>query len=294
MKKLFYFLCIFIGSKTFAQIFPVAPSMWANSELNHQFGTNTTTGQAPIFFPKNVFGPPPSSASPGNPSYMQSDIVSLGRNGFVSLGFFPTIENRPGYDLIVFENVLRLSANNDFGEWMIVQASIDGVNWKTFPFDSISGEGLAGKKVTYNGPNQKDTSSIGGDAFDLDLVGLDSAKYIRVIDATIFQERKGCSGCASTELDAIAAVHQVGDAVGVKNYRSNSIKIFSNQNQIIINQLENKIIQIEIFDLMGRKIYQNKTIERSFYIDKNELSASVNIVTISDEEGKITVKKIIF
>lgn len=230
-------------------------SMWASSELEHRFGNNQTGGQLPVVYPQNVFSKPPTDASPDNPSYMQTDICSLGGDsGYVALGFYPTILNGPGYDFTVFENVLRVIGGTDtavFEEWMKVAVSNDGVTWYTFPYDASSGEGLAGRNFTYgNTATYKDPKQSGGDPFDLSVLGLDSAKYVRLTDATELQVSEG----GSADLDAVAAIWQVGDnTTQINTISPVNAKLDVSGNTAFYCLSEN-CSAVEVVDMAGRLV----------------------------------------
>ena len=287
-------LCVALGGQAVAQIIPHGPGMWANSELDHKFGTNVTYGQAVAFYPDNVLTQPPSDASPDNPSYMQTDVVSIGRNGYVSLGFNPLIVNGPGYDFIVFENVLR-TASGDFGEWMRVEVSKDGNTWYKFPYDTVSGEGMAGRKVTKDGSAStfKDTSICGGDAFDLSVVGLDTMKYIRLYDATNYQAAMGCSICTSADLDAIAAVWQVGDAIPNRiPVRTMPLtKMYYANDYLYINSLAKNTMQVQVYGLQGNMLQNFSTSPNaSHYLP---LVAGVYMIKVQLPSGEAMVQKMV-
>ncbi|MCS6894521.1 MAG: hypothetical protein NZZ60_00010 [Bacteroidia bacterium] len=177
---------------------------------SYQFGTSQTFGQSAEHFPYNVIGPICTSATPMTPCADPCQVVSLGKGGFITLEFEPPIADGVGVDFIVFENAFRYGSGQVFDEWMIVSASQDGVSWQTFPYDSVSGVGLAGRSPTgcegCSGPiDWQDPSQAGGDAFDLAVVGIPWAKYIRLTDATHWQSPNRLSA----DLDGAVAVHQL-------------------------------------------------------------------------------------
>ncbi|MDW8133969.1 MAG: hypothetical protein RMJ66_02770 [Bacteroidia bacterium] len=95
---------------------------------------------------------------------------------------------------------------------MIVEVSQDGENWRTFPYDSLTGRGLAGRTPTgcmsCSAPiNWQDPAQAGGDTFDLRVVGLPWIRFVRVRDATHWQSPDRLSA----ELDGIVAIHQLSN-----------------------------------------------------------------------------------
>ncbi len=188
---------------------PTAPSPWPVRVHSHHFGTSQTFGQDLRYFPANVLGVICTTATPTSPCADPCQVVSLGKGGYIALEFDPPITDGPGPDFIVFENAFRYGNGQVFDEWMGVEVSQDGQNWVTFPFDSLTGEGLAGRTPTgcagCSGPiDWQDPAQAGGDAFDLAQVGLSWARYVRVWDATHWQSPDRLSA----ELDGMVAIHQ--------------------------------------------------------------------------------------
>jgi hypothetical protein len=190
---------------------PTPPSIWPIAVRAYAFGTSQTFGQDPQYFPYNVLGVICTTATPTAPCADPCQVVSLGKGGYIELAFDPPIADGPGADFIVFENAFRYGNGQVFDEWMIVSVSQDGQTWLTFPYDSVTGEGLAGRTPTgcsgCSGEdiNWQDPVRAGGDAFDLSEVGLAWARYVRVEDATRFQPPDRLSA----DLDGVVAIHQL-------------------------------------------------------------------------------------
>ncbi len=185
------------------------PSIWPVAVVDYQFGVSQTFGQDSSYFPYNILGPICTTATPISPCADPCQVVSLGKGGYVVLAFDPPIADGLGADFIVFENPFAYGNGLVFEEWMIIQASQDGRSWHTFPFDSVTGAGLAGRTPTgcsnCTGPiSWQDPTQAGGDAFDLALVGLPWAKYVKIMDATRYQPPDRLSA----DLDGAVAIHQ--------------------------------------------------------------------------------------
>lgn len=208
-----------------------AQSAWAFEVSDHFFGYGQTFGQDSSNFPYNVLGQACIPASTYSPCASPSEVCSLGKDGWITLKFNPPIFNGPDKDFTVFENAFVYSDNPYlvFEEWMIVSVSDDGVNWFTFPFDSISGTGFAGKTPTASGSvNFFDPVVSGGDAFDLDLSGMDSVHFVRLQDATRYQSPDRLSA----DLDAVLALHQV---TGMEEEKLSRWNITVSNGKIIIS-----------------------------------------------------------
>ncbi|GIW41808.1 MAG: hypothetical protein KatS3mg076_2385 [Candidatus Binatia bacterium] len=162
-------------------------------------------------FPQVVLGPPEG----GGESQGSLDVLSLGHGGEIVLGFLDeVICDGPGPDFTVFENPFRFGTGV-FAELGIVAASRDGKDFRTFPFDPVSWEGLAGRTPvlsnTSNGIDPTDPRISGGDSFDLAAVGLEWAAFVRILDAGDLVEDPGNRlpgpGTAGFDLDAVVAIH---------------------------------------------------------------------------------------
>lgn len=154
----------------------------------------------------------------GGGLYIQSaDVVSLGNGGEIILSFprfFPIDGSGP--DFIVFENAFtpRGSATL-FMEPGIVGVSQDGINFIDFPCSlSATYSGCTGTHAVlansdYNTINPRDPNTAGGDAYDLQTLGLNYIKYIRIRDANLklAGEAATSTGQAGFDLDAVAIVH---------------------------------------------------------------------------------------
>jgi len=196
--------------------------------------------------PGIVLGPPGDSF----PTTGSVSTVSLGRGGWILLSFTDNvILDGPGPDFIVFENAFFRSlvptdpnqSYNVFAEPGSVAVSDDGVSFFQFPYDpgplQYVGQdatpssalpllqGLAGITPTFTGnytvpddpmawdPNGRGgVSGAGGDAFDLAVVGLDSARYVLVRDLGL---PTGFAGSAEGfDLDSVVALHSRPASLG--------------------------------------------------------------------------------
>lgn len=144
------------------------------------------------------------------------DTVSLGCEGSLTVGFVdPPITNQEGADFIVFENPFP-----GFSEPVRVEVSQDGCTWVPFPCDPKTLEGCAAvnpvKANASNDIDPRDPTLAGGDAFDLETVGIDEARFVRVIDVSRAHHGSGewCdpsklagNGKGGSDIDAIVSVH---------------------------------------------------------------------------------------
>jgi hypothetical protein len=190
-------------------------AQWATQVIAHQFGANQTAGQSSDYFPANVLGSVSAAATVNVPANLPSEVLSLGRNGWVVLGFDGLVLDEAGADFTVFENAFTTPTGYTFDEWLIVSVSMDGQTWQTFPYDTLTGAGMAGRTPTYENAylNYRNPALSGGDAFDLAQLGLSQARYVRLQDATQYQSFDRLSA----EVDAVAVLHRAtaNDAAGL-------------------------------------------------------------------------------
>lgn len=179
------------------------PDPWADRVVSIMPGDGAGFGQDR--FPDVVLGPPQG----GGESSGSLDVLSLGRDGVIVLEFTDLIAvDGPGVDLLVFENPF-----GTFFETGVVAVSDDGVEWKEFgcAADDVDGgfPGCAGAHVVFGNPSMgvsaTDPRVAGGDGFDLSLVGLTRARFVRIRDSG--RNRFYGPPGGGFDLDAIAVVN---------------------------------------------------------------------------------------
>lgn len=174
------------------------------------YGTGAGFGQAQM--PEVVLGPPVGAGE--NKGSLH--VVSLGKGGSITVRLGRDAVNGPGPDLIVFENAFRLAGGpNFFVEPGEVSVSEDGTTFTAFPCvsDQPPYPGCAGLKAVFasgadGGVSPVDPEHAGGDAFDLDDLGLSRVRFVRITDRTTPDPIPNTAGF---DLDAVAVVpHDLG------------------------------------------------------------------------------------
>jgi hypothetical protein len=150
------------------------------------------------------------------------DVVSLGTGGSIVLSFETNpIVDGAGADFIVFENAFNQGgdAMNPFANPAEVSVSDDGLSWtafpctaKTFPYGSCAGWHPV-LSASSNTIACTDVMRAGGDAFDLAMIGVSHAKFVRIVD----QGAQACSAASMVntngfDLDAVVSVHAEREA----------------------------------------------------------------------------------
>lgn len=212
-------------------------------------GSGQNTGQSPEYFPLNIFGPPSQNASNSIPESNPSEILSLGFGGEIVVGFKNSyIYDGDGIDFIIFENAFVNPINKKiFAEPANVSVSEDGINYISFPFDSLTLEGCAGTKPTIGNQDPFDYNVSGGNGFDLSILGLKKAKYIKIRDIShfILENEKHPfydPTISGFDLDAVAGIYVFDETNYINDF-------FNSQNKyeklIIYNYLGSKIASYE-------------------------------------------------
>lgn len=181
---------------------------FADAVSSVMYGRNATYGQDEM--PDVVLGPPVGAGDRQG----SLDVVSLGVGGEIVLRFGRVAIDADGPDLAVFENAFWVNGDSDqpFAEPGIVGVSDDGVSFVDFPCDTtaLPYAGCAGVAPVYatTAVEAVDSSTSGGDLFDLATIGVARALYVRIRDA-----ERGAPGPpnAGFDLDAVVVLHPGDD-----------------------------------------------------------------------------------
>ncbi len=164
--------------------------------------------------PDLVLGPPVGAGELQGSTH----TLSLGDGGSIVVRFDePGLCDRPGPDLIIFENAFYAGSRMGplFVEVGIVALSVDGIHFVEIPFDAQTFDGLAGRTPVYSNPDNgippTAVSEAGGDSFDLASVGLATARYVRITDPGMAIADAGNrvvpGNSGGFDLDAMASLH---------------------------------------------------------------------------------------
>jgi len=172
---------------------------WADNSPEVHYGEGGGYGQP--FYPENILGPPDPAATPYFPSYGENNLLTPGKDGWVVVEFTDnSIIDGPGPDFTVFENVLD-TGSGYFQECAYIEVSQNGLYWVPFPWNGTTLEGLAGLMPT-TGADPTNPAVSGGDLFDLEDIGLNWVRFVKLTD---------CGDSAADgglfDLDAVVAVN---------------------------------------------------------------------------------------
>ncbi|MBI2337470.1 MAG: hypothetical protein HYU97_11990 [Deltaproteobacteria bacterium] len=157
-------------------------------------------------FPEIVLGSPQGGGNLG----AGLNVLSLGTSGEIILESESFAFDGPGADLMVFENPFLIGGNpnNPFKELGTVSVSHNGEAFVDFACDADNAAllypGCAGVHPVQANPNNNidptDPNVAGGDAFDLNQVGVGSIKFVKITDL----DNGGGGGAAGFDLDAVS------------------------------------------------------------------------------------------
>jgi hypothetical protein len=154
--------------------------------------------------PGIVLGPPLGAGQTAG----SVDVLSLGAGGVIELRLGVDVVDGEGADLIVFENAFE-GAGLVFGEPGRLSVSADGESWTDFPCDASAQppNGCAGYEPVFAQTEEAalDVEGAGGDAFDLALVGVARARFVRI--TSMVGQANGEDGKAGFDLDAVAVLN---------------------------------------------------------------------------------------
>ncbi|MBN2668069.1 MAG: T9SS type A sorting domain-containing protein [Bacteroidales bacterium] len=211
-----------------------------------------------------------------------SNIVSLGRGGQITLSFDTLIVNRPGADFVCFEN----GFTPNFLELGWVEVSYDGIDYIRFPnysytnapvdaFGSVDPTKIDGYCSKYQ--------QAYGTPFDLDSVGLDSIRYIRLVDIVgdgsaldshghPIYDPYPTSGSAGLDIDAVGVIHAGKIDESIYIIQTENINIYPNpaDDHIIVETIHELSLHnntVEIFNLSGQLVKQAMIENSSLSID---------------------------
>ena len=214
---------------------PAGAEPFADAVVSYTIGTGGGAMESAL--PGVVLGPPRG----GGAFRGGTDTLSLGLGGSIVVAFTDNVVvDRPGPDLTVFENAFLVHGQTTlapYAEPGTVSVSADGVHWVAYPcaldlppyypgcagvypvFANADDPAAPSPLVPSTAPIADlvgvpfdgfvPPAGSGGDSFDLALVGLHAARFVR-IDASQIDPR--LAGFSGFDLDAVAAVNSLDTA----------------------------------------------------------------------------------
>ncbi|MDR2979999.1 MAG: T9SS type A sorting domain-containing protein [Bacteroidales bacterium] len=254
------------------------------------------------------YGTPEDAIGEPDPAGMA--VVSLGDSGVAILSFGLSITNGDGYDFAVFEN----SFSNTSLELGFVEVSSDGEHWVRFPATSntpsevqVGGFGII-DAIRINNFAGKHKAGW-GTPFDLeelrDSTGIDvnNINYVKIIDVIGAIDPQFAqydthgnivndpypTDFASSGFDlAGVAVLNGWRLTSIPKYNIEQISIFPNpctEIVIIRDIAENE--DIFLYNVLGGKLYENRSLGNEVRIDMQTFPAGVYLLKVGNSTNKI-------
>ncbi len=252
-------------------------------------GTGQNLGQDTAYFPKNIFGLPYYDADSIAPANGQEDVLSLGMGGEIILGFKnKVLVDVSGDDFFIYENVLKNPVTDAyFKEPGIVSVSLDGINYFTFPYDTLTLKGCAGTNPTLTKGKEYNPYTCGGNGFDIKKLGLYYIKYIKIKDFTEYIAKTPTHPnydpiLSGFDLDAVVGISLKDDNSSVENV-SNINAIHINNNILIFDKSSN-ISDIKIYSYIEELLFSS--IKNDFEIDLKSLNSNMLLISYYDNNSK--------
>lgn len=251
------------------------------------------------YYPENIFGPPSSKASNQVPASSMTEVLPIGIGGEIIVGIKDkAIFNGPGYDFIIFENAFLNPINKGiFAEPAKVSVSQDGVHFIEFPYDRESLVGLAGISPVIGSKDPFVHPACGGDAFDLDDVGLSFITHIKIVDFTeiiptldktnkYYNPEHLLSGF---DLDALSSRYVLDEASVSVNQIPKNDRFHLSQNDDFI-RISSQVLDTEfvakIFDLYGQNLL-TMTFIKYVQIPINTISNGIYLIQIMNQTDNV-------
>lgn len=258
-------------------------------------GSGQNVGQAPEYYPNNIFGPPSSKATEKFPASMPEDLLSIGIGGEIVLGIKSgKMYNGAGVDFVIFENAFKREIDGViFAEPAIVSVSQDGNNFVEFPFNEWTLSGLAGKTPTIGSISPFNYPLCGGDGFDIQELGFEYITHIKIKDVSrivsinqthpYYQPEFMVTGF---DLDAVAIIYPT-QTTSIEN-ESNNSKILKETNNSYIFECEDDF-NVYAYSLNGTQIHSTSGFN-SIEISKSELSEGLILFVVQTGSKKELIK----
>ncbi len=251
------------------------------------------------YYPQNIFGPPSIKATLQVPASSMADVLPIGFEGEIIVGFKgKALMNGHGYDFIIFENPFINPINKGiFAEPGIVSVSQDGINFIEFPYAPNTLEGLAGLTPVNGSRDPFVHPACGGDAFDLEILGLSFVTHIKIKDTTkivlsLHKDNKYYNPehiLSGFDLDAVSARYLVDiSSVGAGSNESKlQIRQFTDNLQIV-SSCSDCNYQISIYNICGVEVFDD-FIRTNQFINLNKFPKGTYFYKALDSFGKIVL-----
>ncbi len=269
-----------------------AIKMWASSYENYLPGTDVD----------DVWKTPEKAL--GKAQGQSGEVVCLGNGGQITFTFDSLIVNLLGPDFVGFENALT----DHFLELSWVEVSADGQNFVRFPNRSYTSTAVSAfgelNPEHVDGFCSKYRQGF-GTPFDLDSVGLDTVRYIKIIDiigdglsldsdGRPIYDPTPTVGSGGVDIDAIGVIHAAPLINSIVQRSASRFKVFPNpasdRVQITSDQLYKT--EVKIYNALGQLFWESY-FESKLNLDCSQWPQGYYFVKIEQEKKAETIKLLI-
>lgn len=299
MHKIKYIIFIFF-SLNLCSLFAQNLCNGIDTVYSFTAGKGQNAGQSDEYYPENIFGFPSGKASYQIPEQNPEELLSLGFEGEIIVGFRDyKIVDHEGPDFIIFENAFENPVTgNLFVEPAKIAVSNDGINFREFQYDPETLVGCAGISPTIGNGNPCDPSSIGGDAFDLADIKIDSVTHIKITDISYMLKENPSHQyydpiITGFDLDAVVGLHLIDRTLEVKEEKNAVIIYETGANRYFIRLKSFPSARYFVFNLIGT-IISKGAFREHFALDISGQPAGIYFLNIITPDEIITKKIVVY
>jgi len=250
----------------------------------------------------------------GSAEGTSSDIVSLGDNGSITLGFQHPIRNGLGNDFAVFEN----GFDNFFLELAHVEVSTDGIRFVRLP--SISNTSIATQVNSFGNTDATKIYNLAGkykqgygtpfdlsDISDSTNINLDSINFVRVIDVVgsinsnystfdsqgniINDPYPTAFNSGGFDLDGIAVINE-NTFTGISEKEVELYSVYPNPSKGITTIHTKSDCEVDIVSINGQLV-QHYSLLKNEKIEINNLKNGMYLIYFKNNSQNFTHKLIV-
>lgn len=286
-------------------------SFWANEVVSAQRGwldiADTTLGKVDFGVSSDMFE-------------ADGQFYSLGDAGEVILTFPYTIYNEAGPDFAVFENGFDATPpeeNHYFLELGIVSVSFDGINYTSFPAESFTD--TSGDFTGFGFIDASEINNLAGKyvlnfgtPFDLEELGIDSIRYVKVVDVIGGKESAASTldvndypiidpyptpfASGGFDMDGVAALNQKIDLVSIQDLNKGGIFLAQNPirsgQEILVYADLPEMFSLKVSALDGKEVYKN-SFQQTIQIPTSNWIPGIYIVQVYNQLNNYFAKVVV-
>src|SRR5690606_25574984 len=92
--------------------------------------------------------------------------------------------------------------------------------------------------------------------------------------------------------DRFEVVYEDDGSMGIEDLNANSVQIYTDNQNIVVNSKSDQILSVELFDMQGRSLHKNLKVHANTY-QMRSAAKGVLVVRVQTQNGVMTTKKVI-